>query len=241
MFAKRTRNFWKAMAQVEQGQDWILALALMAILTFSGFTIRYLKGSTPGTENVTNITVSGSSTSSVAKPTLERNVQAAPHVPPDQNEIHYRVLAQFVAKRYRVSPDVTLDWVRFAHATAHEIKLNPLLILAVISVESRFNPIAESGVGAKGLMQVIPKYHADKLAQFGGERAVFDPRTNILVGSKILKEYLRRTDNLSIALQMYAGALNDEDDTYTGKVLNEMQRLEQVLSTSKNRKPVTRA
>ena len=97
MFAKRTRNFWKAMAQVEQGQDWILALALMAILTFSGFTIRYLKGSTPGTENVTNITVSGSSTSSVAKPTLERNVQAAPHVPPDQNEIHYRVLAQFAS------------------------------------------------------------------------------------------------------------------------------------------------
>ena len=100
---------------------------------------------------------------------------------------------------------------------------------------ARFNPIAESGAGAKGLLQVIPKYHMEKLEEFGGEHAVFDPETNILVGSKILKEYLRRTGNLSIALQMYAGALNDREDGYTVKVMNEKQRLQQAVNQSKRK------
>ncbi len=141
----------------------------------------------------------------------------------------YRVLAEFLAKRYKVSQDVTFDLVSIAHAAGQQIGLDPLLIIAVISVESRFNPIAESVAGAKGLMQIIPKYHPEKLQEFGGEKAVFDPATNILVGSQILKEYIGRTGNLSTALQMYAGALNDEQDIYTNKVMNEKQRLQQIL------------
>jgi soluble lytic murein transglycosylase-like protein len=143
---------------------------------------------------------------------------------------NYLALAEFLAKRYRVSQDVTLDLVSTAHAAGHQIGLDPLLIIAVIAVESRFNPIAESVAGAKGLMQIIPRYHADKFQEFGGEKAVFDPETNILVGAQILKEYLRRTGNLSMALQMYNGALNDDQDSYTNKVMNEKQRLQQILS-----------
>ena len=79
-------------------------------------------------------------------------------------------------------------------------------------------------------MQIIPKYHTDKLEEFGGEQAVFDPATNIQVGSRILREYIRRTGNIGIALQMYAGALGDTEDQYTTKVLNERRRLQQVLS-----------
>lgn len=140
-----------------------------------------------------------------------------------------RVIAEFLANRYRVSQQVALDFVDIAHAAGHQIGLDPLLILAVMAVESRFNPIAESVVGAKGLMQIIPKYHGDKLQEFGGEKAVFDPTTNILVGSQILKEYLRRTGNLSMALQMYAGALNDDQDVYTTRVMSEKQRLQSVI------------
>jgi soluble lytic murein transglycosylase-like protein len=153
----------------------------------------------------------------------------------DPNEGRYRALAEFLARRYRVSEDVTFDLVTFAHGAGHQIGLDPLLIIAVMAVESRFNPIAESVAGAKGLMQVIPKYHPEKLQEFGGEQSVFDPETNILVGSQILKEYLRRTGSMNAALQMYAGAANDGEDAYTVKVLNEKQRLQQVVNQSKRK------
>ena len=146
-------------------------------------------------------------------------------------EVRYRALSEFVAKRYRVSQDVSFDLVSLAHQEGSRFQLDPLLIIAVIAIESRFNPIAESGAGAKGLMQIIPKYHTDKLEEFGGEQAVFDPATNIQVGSRILREYIRRTGNIGIALQMYAGALGDTEDQYTTKVLNERRRLQQVLSS----------
>jgi soluble lytic murein transglycosylase-like protein len=156
--------------------------------------------------------------------------QEAPATHPDA--ARHTALAEFLAKRYKVSQDVTLELVRIAHAEGQQSGLDPLLIMAVIAVESRYNPIAESGVGAKGLMQIIPKFHADKLAPFGGEKAVFDPASNIRVGTRILREYLRRTGNVGIALQMYAGALGDENDTYTNKVLGEKQRLQRVVAAS---------
>ncbi|HZN25438.1 MAG TPA: lytic transglycosylase domain-containing protein [Burkholderiales bacterium] len=144
----------------------------------------------------------------------------------------YRALSEFLAKRYKVSEDVTMDLVSIAYAAGHQVGIDPVLILAVISVESRFNPIAESVAGAKGLMQIIPKYHSEKFREFGGVKAVFDPETNILVGSKIIKEYLRRTGRLDSALQLYGGALSDENAVYFEKVMTEKERLQQVLRNS---------
>ena len=162
--------------------------------------------------------------------------QAAVDAAPMQaEEARYRAVSEFVARRYRVSPDAAFDLVTLAHGAGRQLQLDPLLIIAVIAVESRFNPIAESRAGAKGLMQIIPKYHGDKLEEFGGEEAVFEPAANIHVGARILKEYLRRTGNLGIALQMYAGALSDDEDQYTRKVLNERYRLQQVVSPSPHR------
>jgi hypothetical protein len=146
------------------------------------------------------------------------------------DESRYRTLSENLGKRYRVSPQVIFDLVTLAHKVGHQHKLDPLLIIAVMGVESSFNPIAESQVGAKGLMQIIPQFHTEKLEPFGGEKAVFEPAANIVVGTQILKEYLRRTGNLSIALQMYAGALGDPQDEYTRRVLNERQRLHGVLT-----------
>ena len=156
-------------------------------------------------------------------------------------ETRYRTLSGFVANRYRVSQDVAYDLVRVAHQAGHQLQLDPLLIIAVIAVESRFNPIAESVAGAKGLMQIIPKYHTDKLEEFGGEKAVYDPAANIQVGAQILKEYLRLTGNLGSALQMYAGALGDSQDQYSSKVLNEKYRLQQALSQKATRVPAPAA
>lgn len=156
-------------------------------------------------------------------------------------ENRYQALAEFLARKYKVSERVVFNIVSMAHHAGRQIGLDPLLIIAVMAVESRFNPIAESIAGAKGLMQVIPRYHADKLNRFGGEASVFDPQTNILVGSKILKEYMVRTGSVNAALQMYAGALNDAEDLYTNKVMNEKQRLQQVVAPGAPSRPQTPA
>ncbi len=142
---------------------------------------------------------------------------------------HHQVLASYLARRYRIATDATTDLVGEAYAVGRGVGLDPLLILAVISVESRFNPIAESDKGAKGLMQVIPKWHYEKLAEHGGEDAVLDPRTNMLVGAQILKEYIVRAGNLEAGLQMYNGAADDPSQGYAQKVIAERQRLEQTL------------
>ncbi len=147
----------------------------------------------------------------------------------------YRALGDFVARKYRVSQDIAYDFVRLAHSTGHQLGLDPLLIIAVIAIESRFNPIAESMAGARGLMQIIPKYHTAKFEEYGGEKAVFDPEANVKVGARILKEYIRLTGNVGIALQMYAGALSDDGEQYTAKVMNERQRLKQIVSPSPSR------
>jgi soluble lytic murein transglycosylase-like protein len=144
----------------------------------------------------------------------------------------YRALSEFLAKRYRVSQAVTHDLVTIAHAAGQQIGVDPLLIIAVMAVESRFNPIAESVAGAKGLMQIIPRYHTDKFRDFGGVKAVFDPEANIVVGSQIIKEYLARTGNLNSALQLYVGAATDQDRGYSGKVMTEKQRLMRVVGQS---------
>lgn len=134
----------------------------------------------------------------------------------------YRRLGRYVAGRYQISSEVATDIVAKAHAVGRKLELDPLLILAVISVESRFNPGAESARGAKGLMQVIPRWHADKLESVGGEEKVFELEPNIMVGSRILKEYLRPTGELVDALQRYVGASSEEDaNAYLVKVTRE--------------------
>jgi soluble lytic murein transglycosylase-like protein len=140
-----------------------------------------------------------------------------------------QALAEFLSRRYYVAASQTGRFVALAYRAAHEVGLDPLLVLAVISVESRFNPIAESVMGAKGLMQIIPKYHHAKLQLYGGgEEAVLDPESNIHVGARILKEYVRRMGTLEAGLQYYNGALWDGSAQYAQKVFAEHRRLGEV-------------
>jgi hypothetical protein len=147
----------------------------------------------------------------------------------DPDGIKHRALVDYVSRRYRVASSATEQLVGAAYDAGEQVGLDPLLILAVMAIESRFNPIAESGMGAKGLMQVIPKYHQDKLSDHGGEGAVLDPITNILIGARILKEYVRRTGSLEAGLQFYNGALADPTSQYSQKVIAELERLQEAV------------
>lgn len=194
----------------------LVSFSTLALLLHDRYGAQWLKSAYAAVEN---------EALSVSDRVLPADI---PAVHPDSPR--HEALAEFLAKRYKVSQDLTLEFVQIAHAEAARVNMDPLLVMAVIAVESRYNPIAESSVGAKGLMQIIPKFHGDKLAEFGGEKSVFDPESNIRVGTRILREYMSRTGNVGIALQMYAGALSDENDTYTTKVLGEKQRLQRVVA-----------
>ena len=154
----------------------------------------------------------------------------------DPNQAKYRAMGEHLARRFRVSADVTTHVVAKANDIGRELKLDPMLILAVIAVESRFNPIAESVMGAKGLMQVIPRFHPEKFGPLGGEQVAFETTANITVGAKILKEYLGRTGDLTNALQLYVGASTEEaENGYSAKVIAERERLNSALRQLQSR------
>jgi soluble lytic murein transglycosylase-like protein len=155
-------------------------------------------------------------------PTAAGPIQAADA----EREREQRAVIEYIAKRYRVSDQAVAAFVDTAYKAGSQHSLDPLLILAVISIESRYNPVAESTMGAKGLMQVIPKYHLEKLNDHGGEQALLDPQVNIMVGAQILREYQRRLGDTEAALQMYGGAFDEPTSQYANKVLAEKARLE---------------
>ena len=143
-------------------------------------------------------------------------------------------LTTLVAKRYRISSETTRGLVAAAYREGQRVGLDPLLIVAVIAVESRFNPIAESDAGAQGLMQVIPGYHKDRM-EAAGVDSMLDPHDNIRLGAQILKEYIRRGGNEVAGLQIYNGAVADATNAYAGRVLGEKQRLQQAVQRLRDR------
>jgi soluble lytic murein transglycosylase-like protein len=205
-------------------------------------------------EEVAHESAVAETSAALLAPAAAAMASAQPEVPPSAaatsaslallkpDEVHAGVLAKpatlhpeqqrvtsWIAKRYRVATDAANMLVGATYATAREMHLDPLLILAVIAIESRFNPFAESPVGAKGLMQVMPNIHRDKFQPMGGVQAALNPVANIKVGSSILKDYVKRTGSVESALKMYVGAADAPNDSgYGSKVLSEYNKLKEV-------------
>jgi hypothetical protein len=140
-------------------------------------------------------------------------------------------VANWLARRYKVAPEPVSRLVQEAWHLGQRAQLDPTLILAIVAVESSFNPFAQSPVGAQGLMQVMTRVHDDKYQVFGGLHAAFDPLTNVRVGVQVLKECIARAGSLEGGLRFYVGAANLTDDGgYASKVLGEQGFLRQVLS-----------
>jgi soluble lytic murein transglycosylase-like protein len=136
-----------------------------------------------------------------------------------------RRVRDYLARRYHVSTVALEPVLATAQTTGRNLGMDPLLLVAVIAIESSFNPFAESGVGAQGLMQVIPRFHMDKIGDDDNGEALFDPVTNVRVGALVLKEGLDRYGTLTRALQYYGGALSDPSAGYANKVFAMKARL----------------
>jgi hypothetical protein len=143
-------------------------------------------------------------------------------------------LAYWLSKKYRVAPEPLSALVAEAYDVGPSNQIEPTLILAVMAVESGFNPFAQSSVGAQGLMQVMTKVHEQKYQGFGGTLAAFDPVANLRVGVIVLKECINRAGSTEGGLKLYVGAGNMKDDQgYTAKVMAENARLQQVAKGMK--------
>lgn len=140
-------------------------------------------------------------------------------------------VALWLSKKYSVAPEPLSALVAHAFNIGEKSKLDPTLILAIMAIESGFNPFAQSPVGAQGLMQVMTGIHHDKYAHFGGKLAAFDPVTNLRVGVKVLEECIARAGSIEGGLKFYVGAANlDSDGGYANKVMAEHGRLQAVAS-----------
>jgi hypothetical protein len=136
-------------------------------------------------------------------------------------------VVKFIAARYSVSIDAAKVYVDLAYKSAKQYKLDPHLVLAVMSIESSFIPNAQSHAGAQGLMQVLTRVHKEKFSPYGGVSAAYDPESNIKVGSQILREYIVRNGNEAGALKSYVGAaLMETDGGYGHKVLSQKARIQ---------------
>lgn len=114
-------------------------------------------------------------------------VDRATAIDPSELNRQQAVVAQWLSRRYRVAPEPVGRLVQEAWSLGQRVGLEPTLILAIVAIESSFNPFAQSSVGAQGLMQVMTRVHDDKYVAFGGNHAAFDPLTNLRVGVQVLK------------------------------------------------------
>ena len=171
-----------------------------------------------------NLTTSGIATEPDA---VERATATNPKSLPRQQA----AVAYWLSKKYNVAPEPLSALVAEAFDIGTRTKLDPTLILAVMAVESGFNPFAQSHVGAQGLMQVMTKVHSDKYQDFGGKLAAFDPLSNLRVGVKVLQECIARAGSVEGGLKYYVGAGNTQDDGgYAAKVMAEQARLLSVIT-----------
>lgn len=145
---------------------------------------------------------------------------------PNVTKAQSQALRSYIARKYQIAYNAAGVLIKTAFAVGKEQHLDPQLLLAVIAIESRYNPFAESHVGAQGLMQVMSDVHKDKFKRFGGGPvAALNPIANIRVGSQILKDCIKRRGSVEGGLACYVGSSGPSDGGYGAKVLAERRRI----------------
>lgn len=145
---------------------------------------------------------------------------------PGVSRAQSQALRSYIARKYRIAHKAAGVLIQNVFSVARELDLDPQLVLAVIAIESRYNPFAESHVGAQGLMQVMPRVHKDKFEEFAeGVDAALNPLANIQVGTKILYDCIKRRGSVQGGLACYVGATGPNDGGYGAKVLAERRRI----------------
>lgn len=137
-----------------------------------------------------------------------------------------QALRSYISRKYKIAPQISSAIIHMAYVNGRDKSIDPLLILAVIAIESTYNPFVESHAGAQGLMQVMTSVHQDKLEMYSeGDLSVFSPEANIRAGTQILFDCRKRRGSIPGALACYVGAKGPSDGGYGAKVLAERRRI----------------
>lgn len=157
-----------------------------------------------------------------------RSAQGASKSQPAVRDTRLEALASFIQIRYKTSTAVAYSAAVAAKQASRETGVSDTLLLAVAGIESRFRPHADNGKD-KGIMQVNPDWHPEKVARIGGAGNLFKVGPGIKTGARILKEYsdLENGDMVRTLLR-YNGARSL--NRYPGKVLTEKRLLDEVLA-----------
>ncbi|WNC93035.1 lytic transglycosylase domain-containing protein [Paraburkholderia sp. FT54] len=125
--------------------------------------------------------------------------------------------------QFRVAPTESLKIARAVLIEADRHAVSPVLLLAVMAVESGFDRHAVSVAGARGLMQILPAAHPQLIAT---ATDLSDPAINVRIGSTILRRYLDESGgDLDTALLRYSGGGRG----YARRVALSMQRFDASL------------
>lgn len=134
-------------------------------------------------------------------------------------------MTKYLVNNYDVKEREARVLVRSADSNARKYKIDLELLMAIIFVESTYKVTAQSNQGAIGLMQVVPKWHLDKIEQYGDVDVLYDIRANIAIGTEILMEYLEKEGNIRKALHRYNGSKDDKTLKYSNRVLKKYSEL----------------
>ncbi len=136
-------------------------------------------------------------------------------------------MVDWLSKKYRVAPQAVALLVSAADHAGLTVGLDPALILAVMAVESSFNPLAQSPVGAQGLMQVMTRLHTEKYAVWGGAHAALDPLANLQVGAQVLANCIAKAQgSMEGGLVFYLGVNSKKlARPYISRVQSEYEHL----------------
>lgn len=148
-------------------------------------------------------------------------------------ELKKQAQAAYLAAKLKKREAVVRKYVDLAWEEARKREwLAPELLIAIMQKESSLQPKVQSRYGAQGLMQVVRRWHHDKLHP---SESLFDPEVNIRVGADVLEEYLALSNgNIDQALRKYSGNASG----YVNTILKESRTLARVAERAASKAQV---
>lgn len=137
-------------------------------------------------------------------PPVQRDVSPVIEQPHQRSvEQRKRDITRYLAATYKQHTEVVRMYVDLAfRESAKHPGVSPELAIAVMTKESSLIAHANNSYGAQGLMQVVRRWHPEKVRR---EESLLDPRVNVRVGTQILQQYIKEKGQIELALVKYSG------------------------------------